>query len=129
MVSNYQLSAKWSLGGAFIYGTGQAYTPLKSLYLINQRLVQEYGVRNSARIKPYHRIDLSVTWIPKPDADRNFTSSWAFSVYNVYNRRNPFFIYYDFETDSAAGTAQAKAFQVSLFPIIPSITWNFSWKS
>lgn len=129
VVGNYQLSAKWSLGGSFIYGTGQAYTPLRSLYLINQRLVQDYGVRNSARIKPYHRIDLSATWTPKPDAERNFTSSWAFSIYNVYNRRNPFFIYYDFETDSTAGTAQASAFQVALFPIIPSITWNFSWKS
>ncbi|MCB0638218.1 MAG: TonB-dependent receptor, partial [Lewinella sp.] len=128
IVANYQLSPKVEFGGAFIYGSGQTYTPLKSLYFIDQNLVQEYGVRNSSRIQPYHRLDLSLTWTPNPDTEKNFSSTWSFSVYNVYNRRNPFFIYYDFETDASVGTAQAKAFRVSLFPIIPSITWNFSWK-
>jgi hypothetical protein len=90
---------------------------------------EEYGVRNSARIQPYHRLDLSGTYTRKPDnKDKRFHSSWVFSVYNIYNRRNPFFIYYDLSTDAAAGTAQAKAIRVSLFPVIPSVTWNFSWK-
>ncbi len=129
VVANYTLGRKWEVGGAFIYGTGQAYTPLKSLYFIDQNLVQDYGIRNSARIRPYHRLDLSLIFTPKPESESKFVSTWAFSVYNVYNRRNPFFIYYDFETNSTTGTAQAQAFRVSLFPIIPSITWNFSWKS
>ncbi len=129
VVANYQLAPKWEVGGAFVYGTGQAYTPLQSLYFIEQNLVQEYGVRNSARIQPYHRLDLSATFTNRPDTkDKRFHSSWVFSVYNIYNRRNPFFIYYDLSTDTAAGTAQAKAVRVSLFPVIPSITWNFSWK-
>ena len=129
VVANYQIHPKWELGGAFVYGTGQAYTPLESLYFIEQNLVQEFGVRNSARIQPYHRLDVSATFTPKPDQKKRFSSNWVFSVYNIYNRRNPFFIYYDLTTDTAAGTAQAKAIRVSLFPIIPSITWNFSWES
>lgn len=129
VVANYQLHPKWEVGGAFVYGTGQAYTPLQSLYFIEQNLVQEYGVRNSARIQPYHRLDVSATYTRKPEnQNKRFHSSWVFSVYNIYNRRNPFFIYYDLSTDTAAGTAQAKAIRVSLFPVIPSITWNFSWK-
>ncbi|GJM35088.1 MAG: collagen-binding protein [Saprospiraceae bacterium] len=128
VVFNYQISKKWETGGAFVFGTGNAYTPVKSLYLINQNLVQEYGVRNSARVQDYHRIDLSATFVPNPDTKKRFTSSWTFSVYNGYNRKNPFFIYYDFETNQAAGTAKASAVKVSLFPIIPSVTWNFSWK-
>lgn len=127
VVVNYEASPKWSLGSVFIYGTGQAYTPLKSLYFIEQSLVQEYGERNSARIKPYHRVDVSATYTRKPNSEKRFTSSWAFSVYNVYNRKNPFFTYYDLATNAADGTAQAKALQVSIFPIIPSVTWNFSW--
>jgi len=129
VVVNYPLHPKWALGGAFVYGTGQAYTPLQSLYFIEQNLVQEYGARNSGRIQPYHRLDVSATYTRRPDRKvRDFKSSWVFSIYNVYNRRNPFFIYYDLSTDTAAGTAQAKAIKVSLFPIIPSITWNFSWQ-
>lgn len=128
VVANYQLSKKWEVSGVFVYGTGQAFTPLRSLYFIDQNLVQEYGVRNSARVQPYHRIDFSATYVPNPDARGRLSSSWVFSVYNAYNRRNPFFIYYDLEADVSAGTAQAKAYKVSLFPVIPSITWNFSWK-
>ncbi|RME94003.1 MAG: TonB-dependent receptor, partial [Bacteroidetes bacterium] len=128
VVANYTLSPKWEFGAAFVYGTGQAYTPLETLYFIEQDLVLEYGTRNSVRLIPYHRLDLSATFTPKPESEKRFNSSWAFSVYNVYNRRNPFFTYYDLETDVEAGTAQAKALQVSLFPIIPSVSWNFSWK-
>ncbi len=128
VICNYQINNKWELGGALVYGTGNAFTPVKSLFIIDQKLVQEYGVRNSARVQDYHRMDLSATYVPNPDSQKRFKSSWTFSVYNTYNRHNPFFIYYDFETDQAAGTAQAEAVKVSLFPVIPSITWNFNWK-
>jgi len=127
IVANYELSKKWEFGGAFIYGTGITYTPVKSLYLIEQSLNVEYGVRNSARFEPYHRLDLSVTLNPKIKQEKKFKSSWTASIYNVYNRRNTFFSYNTFETNVDAGTAQAAAFKVSLFPIIPSITWNFKW--
>jgi hypothetical protein len=128
VVANYTLSKKWEFGGAFIFGTGNAYTPVQRLYFIDQFPVQEYGPRNSARLQDYHRVDFSATYTPKPDSKARFRSSWNFSVYNAYSRQNPFFIYYDFESDPNAGTAAARAYQVSLFPVIPSVTWNFSWR-
>lgn len=127
LVLNYQLNEKWVLGGVFVFGSGNAFTPVKSLYFIDQNLVQEFGARNSARLPDYHRLDLSATWTPRPDSDKAFTSSWTFSVYNLYSRLNPFFVYYAFETDTAAATASANAYQVALFPVIPSVTWNFRW--
>jgi len=129
VVLNYQLSPKWELGATFVYGTGNAFTPVRSLYFIENNFVTEYGDRNSARLPAYHRLDFAATWTPNPDSQKRFRSTWTFSVYNLYNRQNPFFIFYDFETDAAQGTAKATAFQVSLFPIIPSVTWNFKWKS
>jgi outer membrane receptor for ferrienterochelin and colicin len=128
-VLSYELSPRWTFSSTFIYGSGQNFTPVRSLYVISGELIQEYGPRNSVRTPDYHRLDLSAVFTPKPDSAKRFTSSWSFSVYNVYNRRNPFFIYYDLEFNQGAGTAAATAFQVSLFPIIPSVTWNFSWKS
>ncbi|HMG14178.1 MAG TPA: hypothetical protein VK590_01955, partial [Saprospiraceae bacterium] len=128
VVVNYQLSRKWECGGVFVFTTGNTYTPLKSLFLVEQELNIEYGTRNSERIAPYHRLDLSFTYTPHPESTRKFTSSWNFSIYNVYNRLNPSFIYNDINTNIETGEANIKAIKVSLFPMIPSITWNFKWK-
>ena len=129
IVAQYQLSENWTLGANFVLGSGNAFTPVRSLYLINQTLVTQYAARNSARIEDYHRLDFSAIWTPKKSIEKPFSSSWSFSIYNAYNRQNPFFIYYDLDTNQTAGTAEAKAIKVSLFPIIPSITWNFKWRS
>lgn len=127
VVANYEISDKWEFGGAFVYGTGNTFTPVKSLFFVEQSVNVEYGDRNSARLEPYHRLDLALTYNPKADTEKSWKNSFTFSVYNIYNRRNTFFTYNTFETDFDAGTAQASAFKVSLFPIIPSVTWNFKW--
>ena len=128
IVWNYKVNPKWEFGSVFVYGTGNTFTPIKSLYFIENNLNVEYGSRNSARIDPYHRLDLSATFTPHPESEKNFTSSWTFSVYNIYNRQNPFFIYYFTEVDTESLRANASAYKISLFPIIPSVTWNFRWK-
>lgn len=125
---NYELNPKWSFGAVFVYNSGNTYTPIKSLYLINFAPAVEYGVRNSARLPDYHRLDLSATWVPSAGKDKRFRSSWSFSIYNVYSRQNVFFTYTDPVADALGGTLQNQAYQVSLFPIIPSVTWNFKWE-
>lgn len=128
LVVSYEFSPKWTASGVFVYGSGQTFTPLRSLYLIEGSLIQEFGDRNSSRIQDYHRLDFSAIYTPKPDSKKRFKSSWAFSIYNGYNRQNPFFIYYDLGVNQEEGVARARAVKVSLFPIIPSVTWNFSWQ-
>ncbi|GAB4133681.1 MAG: TonB-dependent receptor [Bacteroidia bacterium] len=124
----YELTEKWSLGSVFVYGTGNAITLPVSRYIIEGQIVPEYGPRNSFRMAPYHRLDLSATYTCKPRklfGKLPYQSTWNFSVYNVYNRMNPYFIYFDNEGSIAEGNIQVKAKQVSLFPILPSVTWNF----
>ena len=58
---------------------------------------------------------------------RNIQGSWVLSVYNVYNRYNPYFIYFENNGSIYDGTLDMKAKQVSLFPVLPSITWNFKF--
>jgi len=127
-VSNYNISPKLIAGVVFVYATGKSYTPPERVYLIDGELQTDYGPRNSQRLEPYHRMDLSLTWIPNPTSKKNFTSEWVFSVYNAYNRQNTFFLYTDYETDLQSGTAEVKAYKVSIFPILPSVTWNFKFK-
>lgn len=139
-VMTHDLNDKWTLGAAFVYATGNAITLPVARYLIEGRIVDEFGERNSYRMIPYHRADISATYTPNktttaidPDTGeeieipKRFQSSWAFSIYNLYNRANPYFIYFDYEGDIQSGTFQTQAFQVSLFPILPSVTWNFSF--
>ena len=81
---------------------------------------------------PYHRADVSATYTPDPakstkKRDIRRESSWTFGVYNLYNRLNPYFIYFSNEGDLTSGTLDLQANQVSLFPIIPSVTWNFKF--
>jgi hypothetical protein len=88
----------------------------------------------------YHRLDLSATWYSKEYKEKKdpetgeivkekkkFRSNWAFSIYNVYNRANPYFLYVDNDGDFLAGDFEITVKQVTLFPIIPSVTWNFEF--
>lgn len=125
VVTIYDATKRLSFSGTFVYATGQATTIVESFYFIDGELHTDYGPRNGYRLAPYHRLDLSVTLKNKPQ--KKFESSWNFSVYNVYNRKNPYFIYTDYEGDFDVGYVDIKAVQVSIFPVIPSITWNFKF--
>lgn len=127
IVANYALSKKWDMGATFIYGSGKYFTPIQGFYFIEQQLNTFYGPRNSERLEAYHRFDISFTYTPKPNSKKAFKGSWTFSVYNGYNRKNPFFINYETETDFESGSTTIKGEKITIFPIIPSITYNFKW--
>jgi hypothetical protein len=139
VVGSYKLSDRWTFGAAFIYATGSTLTLPESYYIQNQDLLFKYGDRNSTRMAPYHRLDLSATLFDKPmktianengdevEVKKRFRSNWSFSIYNVYNRANPFFLYVDNDGSVFEGDFQVKVKQVTLFPIIPSVTWNFEF--
>jgi hypothetical protein len=124
IVGMYDLSPKWKLSATFIYGSGNAISLPESFYFIDGVLTQAYSAINAYRMKPYHRLDVAVTYTPKHKKPRKYTDNWVFSIYNLYSRQNPYFYYYDQEGNVANGTLTVTAKQVSLFPIIPSITWN-----
>ena len=129
VVATYDLSKKWKLSGVFVYGTGNATTLPERFYVIEGVLTQEYSAVNQYRLKPYHRIDLAATYTPerKNKKPKRLKGSWVFSVYNAYSRANPYFIYFDQTGSPYDGTLKIQAKQVSLFPILPSVTWNFKW--
>lgn len=127
IVANYKIGRKWDLGVVAIYGTGRNYTPVGGFFLIEQNINLWYGPRNSARLDAYHRIDFSATFTPKPDSKKKWKSSWTLSVYNAYNRKNPFFILYDTDVNLETGNVEISGDKITLFPIIPSITYNFTW--
>lgn len=124
VVGNYEINKKWRVSTVFVYGTGSAISVPERFYFISGVLSQQFSGINSYRMNPYHRLDLAATYTPMPKKKRKYTSNWVFSIYNAYSRLNPYFIYFDSEGSAAAGNLKVSAKQVSLFPIIPSITWN-----
>lgn len=127
VVGNYTLTQKWKMGAVFVYGTGNAISLPERFYVMNGVLNQEYSRINQYRMRSYHRLDLSMTYTPVPSTPRKVKSQWVFSIYNLYSRFNPYFIYFDQEGSITGGDLKVSAKQVSLFPILPSITWNFSF--
>jgi hypothetical protein len=68
----------------------------------------------------YHRMDLGVNFIKK--TKRGWERTWNISIYNVYSRMNPYFIYPS--TDNQGNDVFK---QVSLFPVLPSFTYNLAF--
>ncbi|MBK9530277.1 MAG: TonB-dependent receptor [Chitinophagaceae bacterium] len=124
IVAMYELNKKWKLSAAFVFGTGNAATLPQRFYIVGGILTQEYSRINEYRLPAYHRFDFAATLTPKKNIKRKWKSEWVFSVYNAYNRRNPYFIYFDQTGSPFNGTLEIQAKQVSLFPVIPAITWN-----
>lgn len=127
IVGIYQLNDKWKLSATFVYGTGNATTLPERFYFIDGVLTQEVGRINSYRLPAYHRLDFAAILTPKPKKIRKIKSEWVFSIYNVYSRANPYFIYFDQNGSAVDGNLKVEARQVSLFPVIPSVTWNFKF--
>jgi hypothetical protein len=156
VVATYDFNPQWTVSAIFVFATGNAATVPVARYFFEGYLVNDYGDRNSFRLAPYHRADLSVTFTPdrtkkiekkkkrmekrytKKGKDistivlphkrfKNYETNWNFSVFNLYNRMNPYYIYFDSSGDINSGTLDVKAYQVSLFPILPSVTWNFKF--
>ncbi len=137
VVTSYDIHPRWTLSAVFVYGTGQTLTLPNSFVIIENYPHVEYGDRNSYRLPAYHRLDFSAVYrISKENA--RFYNDLNISIYNVYNNYNPFFVYASPDVPTTTQTADdltntlnwgfdMNLKQVSLFPIVPSITWNFSF--
>lgn len=127
VVGMYDLNKKWKLSTVFVYATGNATTLPEKFFIVEGVLSQQFSNINKYRLAPYHRLDFSATYTPTPKKVKKITGSWVFSVYNAYSRKNPYFYYFDQTGSPYAGTLEVKAKQVSLFPAIPSVTYNFKF--
>lgn len=123
LTATYPLTKKWSFGGIFTYQTGKAATYPIGKYQYQGITVANYGARNANSLPAYHHLDLSATYTPKPNSKKRWKGEWVFSIYNVYNRSNAASLM--FRQNKETGSSEAE--RISIFGIIPGVTYNFKF--
>ena len=141
--------AKWvNLSMSWVFATGNAITLPTSLYPseeLNAYLenllppeegeyyyyasyIENYGKKNDFRMKPFHHLDIGVQFI-KPHKRNNGQSIFEISIYNIYNHHNPFFYFttQEYRETETGGEIINKIQQISIFPIIPTLSYHFKF--
>ena len=130
IVASYELNDRLDLGATWVYTTGSAVTLPAGEFTImgvqgwDIQNIVDYTERNSFRTPAYHRGDLSLNWELNP---KRGESNLVFSVYNVYNRLNTFFIHLKKIRTPDRIVLYREARKVTLFPVLPSVTYNFAF--
>ena len=120
--SEYRINKKLKIVGNFIFQTGQPTNYPNSQYTYMNLNVPNYGKRNSQRLPNYHRMDVNLTLNPE-NKNKKVESSWVFGIYNLYNRDNASSIIFRRNNE----TLKNEAVQISIFGIVPSVTYNFKF--
>lgn len=122
LTANYSLNKKWDLNANFIYQTGQPTTYPSAQYQFSEFSIPNFEPRNSSRLPAYHRFDISAVYSPQKE-NRPYNGQWVFGIYNLYNRQNAASIRFQNNND----TGLNEAIRLSIFGIIPSVTYNFKF--
>lgn len=123
ITSSYKLNPKWSFSGNFILQTGQPVTYPNGQYEYQGIIIPSYGMRNQNSLPMFHHLDIAATLTPKQNAKRKWQGEWIFSIYNLYGRKNAASISFrqNFETGNN------EAIRLSIFGMVPSVTYNFKF--
>lgn len=126
----YRFNKRWSFSSVFIYGTGNAVTLPSGSFALPvdffniPGLNLDYDQKNGFRMPDYTRLDLGLRYTkPGPKVNQGF----HIDIFNALNRRNPFFLYLDSEYDTRANANRIVGRQVSLLPMIPTLTYVFEF--
>jgi len=153
LVLTHRFNDRIDITGTWVYGTGNAITLPEAVYpstyyppspvvfsgvgangLVS--LPVDWGIhryedifsfsgRNQQRMPAYHRMDIGLNFHKKK---KRYERTWSLNIYNLYSRRNPFFVKFALNGDNIiAGSLKGEFTQLSLFPIIPSASYNFKF--
>jgi hypothetical protein len=132
VVAMYNFTPDITMSATWVYGTGNAVTLPKASYMPMPYgsgnnyyfgTITDYGDKNSYRMAAYHRLDIGVQFHKKRT---KYERTIEFGLYNAYNRKNPFYIYLTSKYYNN-GTQKQILKQVSIFPLIPSISWSIKF--
>ena len=122
-LATYRPTAWFSLSLNFTYSTGRPITQPYARARINGVVIPIYVDRNQQRVPDYHRLDFSMLFEQNPLLKKRNQSSWVFSIYNVYARKNAYSVFYRLSSRSGSD-----AYKLAIFgTAFPSLTYNFKF--
>lgn len=124
-IAHYKLNDRIELGALFLFTSGQNYTRPNDVRIINERPILNFESKNASRFPNYHRLDLSCTYAFKHKG--KWKSKLNLTLYNAYNNKNPFQIYFSTEGDIDDTFIEITENRDNLFPILPTLNWLFSF--
>ncbi len=125
ITTTYALNNRIDFGAVFIYATGNKATLATGRYWLMGSITNDYAGVNNYRMPAYHRLDVSMNYKLKSNTFKE--SILNFSIINLYSRSNPYYIYYEVRNGQENYDLSIKAKQMSLFPIMPSVSWRFKF--
>lgn len=130
----YDVAKRWTFSANFVLNSGTPTTFPTSRFEQQGYVIPHNAteLRNNVRIPPYHRLDMAATLKPRVRPGRKWESEWVFSVYNVYNRRNPFSIFFRQNPNRGMPDIPVSTEAVRLSVVgnfIPSISYNFKFRT
>jgi len=134
LVINHELKKNIVLSATWNYGTGYPITLAAERYTYENGDVFVYSETNGYRMRDFHRLDLGVNFTKKKQWGER---TWTISIFNVYNRKNPYFLYMKRETiiKNQGGhgiiltgdPGGLHLYQKSLFSFFPSFAYSFKF--
>lgn len=135
LVATHKFSDRIDLSGTWVYSTGNTGTLEEHLYEFGptpesdgffsySESLPYIPSRNNFRYPSYHRMDLGVNFHKQK---KHGVRTWNLSVYNLYNQYNPFMVYVSSDYDYQLNKSTKKLMKVSIFPIIPSLSYSYKF--
>lgn len=137
IVLSYRFSEAVDISATWVYSTGNAATLSLQEYAQAQESANQYaqvdpdgwngyisqaGERNNFRMPDYHRMDIGANFHRK---FKRCSRTINVSVYNLYNRKNPYMIYESHEHHYQ--NYNGALVKLSIFPILPSVAYTLKW--
>lgn len=133
VVGNYKFNDRIDIGVVWVFGSGNAlnlpieryngFSEFSSIQYPDFQSIEYYKERNGFRMPSYHRLDFGINFHKKLKRGER---TWSINIYNVYNRKNPFMVTFDYDMNNQGETI-TRLKQISLFPIIPSFSYSFKF--
>lgn len=123
ITASYELNDKWIFSSSLSIQSGRPITYPNAQYDYLGLRVPSFGDRNSNNLPAFHHLDISAIYNPTPSSTKRWQGEWVFGIYNLYNRKNAASI--SFRESEYIG--QNESVKMSIFGIVPSVTYNFKF--
>ena len=131
---SYFITKRCSFSATWLFLTGSPFTSPTGFYYYEGNSIPIYTNRNNDRLPDYNRLDLSST-IKLNKKEKRFRHSLTFSLYNAYNRQNPYSVNFNkIQTPEGFVTPQDRnnpqelvSTMRSVMGIIPCVMYTFNY--